>query len=291
MSYEKKLISKMNVLVKTGDIKIDDHIIHYIEAGSGYPVVLLHGVNIGAGQWYKNIEELSKKFKVYAIDLPGAGKSSSVDFRSIDLDRDFIGVVLKFIKIKGIIKPHIIGHSVGGWIALKIAALRGKFIGKVVAVSPAGMTNYIPLNYRLIALYPFVNLIINTVMRPTKANIKKFLCGPFKNKDVVEEDFVDYFYQSVKSDKRRHPLLLINKLSYFYKINNGLSLLKILGYIDNEVMIMVGQHDKLVNYDRILIGIKMIKNCNVKIMKDVGHVVLLEDSAVFNEEVINFLYK
>jgi len=113
------IINNIGIPIQSNKFKINGHTIHYIKAGSGTPVVLVHGVNIGWGQWYKNIKALSKAFTVYAIDLPGSGKSSSIDFLHADLYRDFIDVLGKFVTIIVKKEPHIIAHSIGAWVVLK----------------------------------------------------------------------------------------------------------------------------------------------------------------------------
>ncbi|MFY9463208.1 MAG: alpha/beta fold hydrolase, partial [Candidatus Sungiibacteriota bacterium] len=119
MNAERKLAQ----LVQT-DIKIEQAIIgrfriNYVSAGSGPAVILLHGANIGWGQWYPNIAVLAQYFTVYAIDLPGAGGSSKIEFHTANLEKDFVDTVDSFIKDRRLSKVHIVGHSLSGWIALR----------------------------------------------------------------------------------------------------------------------------------------------------------------------------
>lgn len=291
MDYEKKILSKITSEIISGDIKIGKHLIHYIEVGEGKPIVMVHGVNIGLGQWYKNLEEFSKKYKVYAIDLPGAGKSSSVDYKKLDINKDFLNVVLEFIKKKNIFKPHVVGHSVGGWVALKLAALHGNMVDKIVAVSPAGLSNYLPFSYRLLSFYPFARILSLTIMKPNRKNIKKFIAGPFANREEVDDVFIDYFYNTIGENSKKHPIMLINRLSSFLKIKNDLSLVSVLKNIKNDTLLIFGEHDKMVSYDRCIKQIECIANCNKDVFKNVGHVAILENCELFNKKVINFLQK
>jgi predicted nucleotidyltransferase len=64
--------------VKLEQVKIGEFVINYATAGKGLPIVLIHGGNIGWGQWYPNIPELARYFKVYALDLPGGGRRSRI---------------------------------------------------------------------------------------------------------------------------------------------------------------------------------------------------------------------
>ena len=83
--------------------------------------MLIHGGNLGWGQWYPNIDELAKKFKVFAIDLPGGGRSSRVDFERLNFDKGLISIVESFILTLKLEKTDVVAASVGGWIAGQIA--------------------------------------------------------------------------------------------------------------------------------------------------------------------------
>ena len=137
MDTDQRLINSINIVAtdkyyQSGNIKI-----HYITAGSGPPVLLLHGATIGWGLWYANIRYLAKHFTVYAVDLPGSGRSSAVDFRSANLNQLFIKPLTAFINNE-IEKPvSIIGHSIGGWIAMKMAINNPSVISKLILAGRA----------------------------------------------------------------------------------------------------------------------------------------------------------
>ena len=88
-------------------------------AGEGEPLLLLHGLGASLMAWALNIEPLSRKFSVYAIDIPGHGDSEKPDMdyllpTAVDFVRDFMRAL-------GIERASIAGNSMGGMIALKTA--------------------------------------------------------------------------------------------------------------------------------------------------------------------------
>src|SRR5258708_17175263 len=121
MDTEKKLIQTIPTKVDVHQLNIQKYLINYIQAGQGPSLLLVHGGNIGWGQWYPNIAELAKYFKVYAMDLPGAGRSSRVNFKNLDPEKDLVEVVEKFINNLELKKVNVVGSSVSGWIGLKLA--------------------------------------------------------------------------------------------------------------------------------------------------------------------------
>lgn len=91
--------------------------IHYLEAGEGPPLVLLHGGLATAAMWTKRIADLAKNYRVYAPDTRGHGQTSNpaaaLTYPQLADD------VAAFIAALGIERPHIAGYSDGGQTALE----------------------------------------------------------------------------------------------------------------------------------------------------------------------------
>jgi pimeloyl-ACP methyl ester carboxylesterase len=88
-----------------------------VEAGSKLPVVLIHGAGGSHLYWPPEIRRLSE-FRIYALDLPGHGKSGSHGLQEITSYAEYI---LKWMSKLGIHRAVFIGHSMGGAIALTLA--------------------------------------------------------------------------------------------------------------------------------------------------------------------------
>ncbi|KAM3363110.1 2-hydroxymuconate semialdehyde hydrolase-like [Capsicum galapagoense] len=96
------------------------YIMHYVEQGEGFPVVLIHGFASSSFHWRYNLPELAKRYKVYALDLLGFGWSekAKIDYDALiwrDQVVDFLKEVVK--------QPTVlVGNSLGGFTALLAAA-------------------------------------------------------------------------------------------------------------------------------------------------------------------------
>ena len=73
MNTEQALLQTIGVQAQVKRIQVGRFHINYLTAGTGPPVMLIHGGNIGWGQWYPNIKTLAEHFSLYGIDLPGSG--------------------------------------------------------------------------------------------------------------------------------------------------------------------------------------------------------------------------
>src|SRR6185436_6016259 len=112
--------------------------IHYVEAGSGPNVILLHGLGGSTQAWQFNIGPLAEKYHVFVPDQIGFGKSDKplVMYR-IRTYVDFLDQFCKQLKIE---RATLIGNSMGGWIAAHFTAAFPDRVDKLVLVDAAGYT-------------------------------------------------------------------------------------------------------------------------------------------------------
>ncbi len=110
--------------------------LHYLEAGAGPPVVLIHGLGADVRAWRFAIPALSSSFHVYAIDLLGFGRSDKpqIPYRIGTLVDSLTG----FLDAVGVDKASVIGHSLGGWVATRFATTHPDRLDKLVLVDSAG---------------------------------------------------------------------------------------------------------------------------------------------------------
>jgi pimeloyl-ACP methyl ester carboxylesterase len=101
-------------------IEVDGLRIAYERAGSGPPLVLVHGyVGDGPTLWRSQLDELSDEFTVVAWDAPGAGGSSDPD-EAFGIT-GYADCLAGFIDVLGLARPHVAGLSFGGILALELA--------------------------------------------------------------------------------------------------------------------------------------------------------------------------
>jgi pimeloyl-ACP methyl ester carboxylesterase len=96
------------------------HTINTIIAGQGTPLVMLHGFAAGIGLWTHNIKEFAQHHTVYAIDLPGFGRSSRTPFTGTtaqEAEDYFVEALESWRKEMGLEKFVLLGHSFGGYIS------------------------------------------------------------------------------------------------------------------------------------------------------------------------------
>jgi pimeloyl-ACP methyl ester carboxylesterase len=110
--------------------------IAYDRTGDGPPLVLLHPLGADRRVWDPIVGSLRAAHELIALDLPGFGESPPLR-HTTPTPRALAESVAALLAELGIERPHVIGNSLGGWIALELA-LAGD-AGRVTAIAPAGL--------------------------------------------------------------------------------------------------------------------------------------------------------
>ena len=125
--------NKITTNIHSQRVKLGSLNIRYFAGGQGDPLVIIHGGGDGARSWFKNAEELSKYYSVYLPDLPGFGRSQSAS-NKFHLP-EYVAFVENFTQALGIDSFHLVGHSIGGGIALHYALKSPQKVKGLVLVS------------------------------------------------------------------------------------------------------------------------------------------------------------
>ena len=247
--------------------------IHYVEAGSGPTVILLHGLGGSTQAWMFNIASLAEKYHVVVPDQIGFGKSDKplVNYRI----RTYVDFLDQFCKQLGIERASLVGNSMGGWIAAAFTAAFPDRVDKLVLVDAAGYAPPKDLDPRTFySLNPttregtkvllskvFYSKAFQTDAAIEQAIAARLAAGDgYTIKSITEsiirgEDFLD---DTVKTIKR--PTLII------------------WGRQDGLVPLAQGEH---LNKD--IAGSKLI------VVDQCGHIPNLEKAGEFNAAVLKFL--
>ena len=111
--------------------------VRYEAAGKGEPVVLVHGLSGSTRWWSRNVSELAERNRVYLVDLPGFGTMRRSRGRFVLAEAttwlsEWMGAV-------GLERAHLVGHSLGGYVCLRLAASTPEVVRRLVLVAPAGV--------------------------------------------------------------------------------------------------------------------------------------------------------
>lgn len=111
--------------------------IRYEVAGEGEPVVLVHGLSGSTRWWDRAVPALAARHCVHLVDLPGFGSMRRAEGGFVLAEA--AGWLASWIEAVGMERTHLVGHSMGGYISVVLAAQRPELLRRLVLVAPAGV--------------------------------------------------------------------------------------------------------------------------------------------------------
>lgn len=118
-------------LISVGGTKV-----HTLVGGQGAPLLVLHGAG-GPNGWRRWHAALAEQFTLYVPSHPGYGLSDAADW--MESPRDMARFYLWFMDVVGLNHPHVLGHSLGGYIAAELAVMNPQALDRLILVAAAGL--------------------------------------------------------------------------------------------------------------------------------------------------------
>ena len=161
-------------------IEAGGFLLNFLEAGGGAdpPIVLVHGFGGDLNNWLFNVPALAEAHRLYALDLPGHGRSGK-DVGNGSL-ASLAAAVLAFLDALEIDRAHLVGHSLGGAVALELALRKPERAVSLTLVSPAGLGTEVSADY-----------IEGFIDAGRRKEMKAVLQMLFADPDLVSRDMVD----------------------------------------------------------------------------------------------------
>jgi 2-hydroxy-6-oxonona-2,4-dienedioate hydrolase len=259
------------------DVTVLGFKLHYLEAGRGAPVVLLHGLGGDGSRWGPNIEPLAKDFHVFALDQIGFGESDKplANYHTGMLAEFLVG----FLKAAGISKASLVGNSMGAGVALYTAVHYPGMVDRIVLADGGG--------YRS-AAGPAVPPTPEAVRRRqlqnsvTRDETREFFRILFHDKSLVTDKMVDE-----QLTLRLRAAFTITKMQEAGE-RGSLSEQEVRA-VKAPTLVVWGKYDELANPAGAERLEKAIPGARKVIIDNCGHMPQLERADEFNRLVREFL--
>ena len=257
-------------------IVTDQGIVHYEAYGRGQPVILLHGWLGSWGYWLNTMEALKDKYRCYALDFWGFGESGKRN-GSYRLN-DFVGLVDQFMDRLGIEAAPIVGHSMGGTVAISLALTKPGRVKRVIVVGSPVVGNSLNIFLRL-AGKSWIASIVWQMPKALQFGIKMF--SPY----IVVKDWPAW-YQMITDDLSRTTLeAFFRSIGSLHKAD----LRAQLPGIATPIMGIYGVGDNIVAPTQANIISSNVPVSRVKMMAGSKHFPMLDEPEAFNEQLADFL--
>jgi 4,5:9,10-diseco-3-hydroxy-5,9,17-trioxoandrosta-1(10),2-diene-4-oate hydrolase len=273
--------------VQTRSVVVGSRQIHFDEFGSGPAVLMLHGGGPGASgmsNYSRNVQVLAQRFRVLVPDMPGYGRSS----KGVGDDPfgDIATAMQGLLDTLGIRQANVVGNSLGGGVALRMALEQPQRIGRVVLMGPAGigMSQAKPTDglKRLLGYYGGQG--------PTLDKLRTFIREDlvFDGSRVSEALLLERFEASIDPEVMANPPLRPPKdLEAFKRLD--LLLHPRLPTLTNPTLVLWGTEDRVNPCSGALALQAKLPVSDVYLFSRTGHWVQWERADEFNAVVSAFL--
>ncbi len=254
---------------------------HYLEAGEGDTLILIHGGGSGAdaqGNWQGCIADYAKRFRVIAVDMPGFGRSAKPDPRSYSYGQTNRNRhMIAFIEAVADGPVHLIGNSMGGATALGVAIQRPDLVRKLVLMGAAGLdiSNDDPAPKIALGSYDY-----------TPEGMRRLvgvLAGP---KYEISDELVAYRHGLTMMPGAREAMQAIHQ----HMKTDGMTYPRaVIAAVQTPTLVVGGKLDKIAIPARIYGYLELMPNSWGFILPHAGHWVMMEAPREFVTVTTAFL--
>lgn len=257
--------------IHSKQIKVGKLDIHYFTGGQGEPLVVIHGGGSGAEGWLQNVAELSRHYRIYVPDLPGFGRSQPMN-GGHDIS-EFVEFLEDFTHSLGLNRFHLVGHSIGGGIALRYALKFPHKIGKLVLVSSMFLGKEIALWVTVLSSCVFcrsLGIAAAAILKAVKWLVN-LVYAPLKFVNPLPRAKVNL--GTTMTTFREQATVLVNQLSELMV----------------PTLLVWGANDSIVPVSNAYDAAQLIPDCQLNVFEGCGHSVYKQKVKEFSHLLTTFL--
>jgi len=248
----------------------------YETHGAGEPLILIPGFASGAWNWFRQIEDLSKDFRVITFDPRGIGQSQNADLSNLSM-KTFTEDVLSILDDLKIEKTNVLGASFGGFVAQEFALSFPERLNKMIlACTSAGGANHVK---------PDIEILQSFTPDPALTageRIRKFIRPAFTDEfDAAEIEKVC----RMREQSEVAEAVYMAQLHAAFTFNTEEKLKD----IKTETLVITGDRDRVVPMRNSVNLAENLPDAKLKIIENGSHMFFVEKASEFNEAVKEFL--
>jgi pimeloyl-ACP methyl ester carboxylesterase len=258
--------------------------LHYHVAGDGPPLLLLHGSGPGVSGWANfagNLPVFARDFTTYLLDLPGFGKSYSPEKNPLGVAP---AAVLGFLDGLGLGPLPIVGNSMGGAVAARIAADQPERVTRLAAIGGVGLAVISP------SPPEGIKLLVEFVEDPTYERLTRWMESMVYDPAILTEEFVQMRWKAATDPgasagiKRLYNRRMLEAMRARAGAADQIALLT---RIQAPTLVMFGRDDRVTP----LTAMRLIRRCELHVFYDCGHWAMIERKDEFESVVRAFLLR
>lgn len=233
------------------------------------PLLLLHGMTFNSMMWRDNIAALSREYRTYCVDVLGDFGRSVVGkvLQSPEECNHWLNAVLDGL---GLTKVHLMGHSMGGWLALNFALDFSTRVDRLVLLAPVGSIFRVPLKF-FFKVYP-------ALLKPTPERIRGAWNWFIAKGNEVDELVINQIIQSWT-----HCNMRLKVIPTRFKEE------KLRG-LQPRTLFLVGDEEVIYNAEKAVNRVtSWLPNVEAEVIPKASHCLTAEQAMIVNNLVLQFL--
>jgi 4,5:9,10-diseco-3-hydroxy-5,9,17-trioxoandrosta-1(10),2-diene-4-oate hydrolase len=273
--------------IAEGFVVVEGVKVHYQRAGSGRPLLLLHGLVGSAKNWRRNICFLAQNSEVYAIDLFNMGESERVPGLDAGLEAT-ADRLAAYMEALGLNEADIAAHSHGGAVAMMFAARHSDRVRRLILFAPANP--FCDLGHQLIRFYQtrfgiWVARQIPSLPRMLKATALSRMYGdPSRVSAGALEGYIEGLHIPGTMD---HVLQIVQR----WFVDMGLLRSVLERLVAKPMLLIWGDRDRAVGLNSARELQRILPQSSLMVLPGVGHIPFEEMPEICNKAMRDWLLK
>ena len=259
-------------------IKAGNHLITYLEGGQGETIVMVHGFGGDKDHWTRFSAAITDRFHVLAPDLPGFGQSDYLPEESYSYQEQTVRLN-DFTSALGLKSFHIVGNSMGGHIAGLYAVHYPAKVETLGLFAAAGVDA--PEHSELFDI--IISGGNNPLIPKTEADFQRLKRFVFFNPPYIPGFVEQVFVRESLAHQERNREIFQDLHSRPFNLESNLDAIKA------PTLVLWGDHDRVLHPSGADVFAKKIKNARKIILKDCGHLPMIERPGQAAEIYLDFL--
>ncbi len=270
-------LERFSAGLKRRAIQVGDHRIVYSEGGKGESVVLVHGFSASADSWNRFAGRLTRSYHVVAPDLPGWGASTRLENESYGYPGQ-VERLQQFLSLSGLRRVHLVGHSMGGFIASAYAAQYPDQIITLTLMAPHGVVEPQPSD-----LARSVAEGDNWLVADSLQAFDRLLNNVFAKRPYVPGPVLKYLAKRTIQGSTKSAMIFAEMQT------NDPPLEEKLPRIKAPALIIWGDQDRVLHVSSLEVFRQGIRNSEVLVLRGCGHMPMAENTRACADAWLAFL--
>lgn len=271
------------------ELRTDQGVLRYHEAGDGPPLILLHGSGPGVTGWrnYRgNIGVFAEQYHCYILEFPGFGVSDPVKGHPVLTAGSS---VIRFMDALGIESAPVIGNSMGGVVGVNLAIKKPDRVSKLVTIGGVGPNVFSP------SPSEGLRLLQEFTDGPDRDKLVRWLTAMVFDRGLVTDELIEERWEAaINPDAQQTAQMMYGSAAFamqqeFMAASDTAPYWSMMHKVSCPTLLTWGRDDRVSPPDMAMIPMRLIPQAELHMFPNCGHWVMIEAKRAFEGAVLEFL--